>query len=149
MKAPKLPLAAALLLSGAALAWSQTAADMENLLAAREITFSQAVYFTLASAPGSPPENPDAAFAMAREKGWLPEGAESGSALTLGDLSLLIMNAFNLKGGLMYRLFPVGRYAYREMTSRGFIEGRSYPDLKVSGDRFLRILGNVLAGGNE
>lgn len=118
-------------------AYSQTAADMESLLEAGEITFSQAAYFTLASALERPPENPEAAFAMALEKGWLPAGAESGSALTLGDLSLLIMKAFNLEGGLMYCFFPGRRYAYREMTSRGFIEGRSYPSMKVPGEQFF------------
>jgi hypothetical protein len=45
----------------------------------------------------------------------------------------------------MYRLFPGPRYAYREMTRRGFIEGRAYPDFTVSGERFLQILGNILS----
>jgi hypothetical protein len=126
-------------------AWGQTAAETEKLLAAGEITFAQAAYFTLASALENPPEDPEAAFSLAREKGWLPAGAGSGTALTLSGLSLLMMKTFNLEGGLMYRLFPGGRYAYREMINRGFIEGRSYPGMNVSGERFLRILGNVLA----
>jgi hypothetical protein len=147
MKAITLPLIVTLILSGAALARGQSAADMESLLETGEISFSQAAYFTLAAAPENPPENPEAAFALARERGWLPAKAESGSALTLGDLSLLMVKAFHLEGGLLYRLFPVSRYAYREMTSRGFIEGRSYPDSKVSGERFLRILEKVLAEG--
>jgi hypothetical protein len=40
----------------------------------------------------------------------------------------------------MYRLFPGSRYAHREMTGRGFIEGRAYPGQNVSGEQFLRIL---------
>ncbi|MDR1587159.1 MAG: hypothetical protein LBS57_06875 [Treponema sp.] len=134
-----------LLLSAAA--YGQSAADMESILNAGEITVSQAAYVALAAALESPPENPAAAFDLAREKGWLPAKAERGSALTLGGLSLLVMKSFNLKGGLLYRIFPGGRYAYREMTSRGFIEGRSWPNLKVSGEQFLRILGKVLAEG--
>jgi hypothetical protein len=132
-----------LLLSVAA--YGQTAADMESLLEAGEITVSQAAYVTLAAALESPPENPEAAFDLAREKGWLPAKAEGGSALTQSVLSLLVMKSFNLKGGLLYRLFPGGRYAYREISGRGFIEGRSYPNLKVSGEQFLRILGKVIA----
>jgi hypothetical protein len=147
MKAITLPFIAVLIFSAAALAHSQTAADTESFLDAGKITVSQAAYVTLAAALESPPENPGAAFALAREKGWLPAKAESGSALTLGDLSLLVMKSFNLEGGLLYRLFPGSRYAYREMTSRGFIEGRSWPNLTVSGEQFLRVLGNVLAEG--
>jgi hypothetical protein len=146
MKAKKLPLIFALVLSGAVLAYGQTAADMESLLDAAEVSFSQAAYFTLlATAPGSPPENPEAAFALARDNGWIPAEAEGSVAVSMSGLSLLMMKAFGLEGGLMYRLFPGGRYAYRAMTSRGFIEGRSYPSSGVSGEQFLRILGKVLA----
>jgi hypothetical protein len=147
MNAIKLPLAFALALSAAALVWGQTAADMESLLEAGGITCSQAAYFVLASALENPPENPEGAFAMALENGWLPGRAEGQNPLTLADLSLLIMKAFNLKGGLMWRLFPGGRYAYREMISRGFIEGRAYPAMKVPGEQFLYLLGKVLAEG--
>jgi hypothetical protein len=146
MRIKKFPLIAALIFSGAALAWGQTAADMEQLLDAGELTFSQAAYFTLASALENPPENPEAAFALAREKLWIPPEAQSGSALSLGDLSLLMVKVFHLEGGLLYRIFPGRRYAYRAMTGRGYIEGRSYSGAKVSGEQFLAVLGNVLAG---
>jgi hypothetical protein len=139
---PYFPVCAILLFSVTA-AYGQTATELESLLETGEITCSQAAYFVLAAA--ETPSNPEAAFAAAREKGWLPAKAESGDSITLGGLSLLMMKAFDLKGGLMYRFFPGGRYAYRTMTSRGFIEGRSYSTLKVSGERFLQILGNILA----
>jgi hypothetical protein len=130
-------------------AHSQTAADIEKLLDAEEITCSQAAYFVLAAALENPPQNPEAAFTLARENGWLPAKAEGGN-ITLGGLSLLMMKAFNQRlaqaGGLMYRLFPGSRYAYRAMASHGFIEGRTYPGQNVSGGQFLRILEKVIAG---
>jgi hypothetical protein len=130
-------------------AHGQTAADMERLLDAKELTCSQAAYFVLAAAMENPPPNPEAAFALAMERGWLPAKAEGG--ITLGGLSLLVMKAFNQHlpnaGGLLYRLFPGSRYAYRAMIGQGFIEGRAYPSLKVSGEQFLRILERVLAEG--
>ena len=139
------PLLCVILLFSATAARGQTAIDIERLLDAKEITCSQAAYLVLAAALENPPQNPETAFGMALENGWLPAKSESGGGLTLGGLSLLMMKAFNIKGGLMYRLFPLGRYAYREMTSRGFIEGRSYSAFTVSGEQFLRILENVLA----
>jgi hypothetical protein len=157
MKIKKFSFVLVFLLSGAALvrgqsavepaAPAQNAAELESLLAAGEISFFQAAYFSLASAPGDTPESPEAAFVLARNRGWLPTLSEGKNALTLGDLSLLLVKAFNIEGSLMYRLFPGRRYAYREMVRRGFIEGPSYPHLKVSGERFLRILGRVLAEG--
>jgi hypothetical protein len=134
---------AAFLLS-AALVRAQTAGELEGLLDTGRITYAQAAYFTLASAPGSPPSDRAGAFALALERGWLPAKAAEGP-VTLGELSLLMMRAFALEGGFMYRLFPGPRYAYREMTRRGFIEGRADPGFTVSGERFLQILGKVLS----
>jgi hypothetical protein len=133
-----------MLLFSAITAQGQTAAEMESLLDAGEITCAQAAYFVLAAALEDPPQNPEAAFGMALEQGGLPAKAESNGCITMGGFSLLLMKAFDIKGGLMYRRFPRGRYAFREMTGRGFIEGRSYSTLTVSGEQFLRILENVL-----
>jgi hypothetical protein len=135
---------AAGLLAGAALGWGQTAAELERILDTDRVTYTQAAYFALASAVESSPDQAGA-FALALERGWLPAKAEPAAPVKLRDVSLLMMKAFNLSGGLMYRLFPGPRYAYREMTRRGFIEGRAYPGLTVSGEHFLQILGNVLS----
>jgi hypothetical protein len=138
-----------MLLLSAMAAQGQTAADIERLLDAQEITCSQAACFVLAASLENPPPGPEAAFALAREKGWLPAKAEGMSGITLGGLSLLMMKAFNIQGGLMYRLFPGSRYAYRAMASRGFIEGPAFPGQRVSGGQFLRILERVLAEGER
>jgi hypothetical protein len=127
------------------LAWGQSAGDLERIINAKEISCADAAYFALLSGLENPPANPQAAFAFALEKGWLPKKAESNSAATFGTISLLVMQVFEIKGGLMYRLFPNGRYAYREMINRGFIEGPSYSNLKVSGEQFLQILDSVLS----
>jgi hypothetical protein len=142
---PRLPaLVCAALLFSAAAARGQTAADMERLLDAGGITCAQAAYFVLAAALEDPPRSPEAAFAAALEQGWLPAKSESNGGITMGGFSLLLMKAFDIKGGLMYRLFPVGRYAFRDMAAQGFIEGRSYSTFPVSGEQFLRILESVL-----
>ena len=126
-------------------AWSQSAADVESLLAQKEITFEQAAFFTCSAALNEPPATPSEAFAQARDRGWLPAQAESSGAVTMGGLSLLVMKAFDLNGGMMYRFFGNQRYAYREMKDRGYITGRAYQRLAVSGEQFLQILGDVTA----
>ena len=137
-----LPLVLLLFLSQA---WGQTAADIEGLLAQKEITFEQAAYFASCAVLDEPPAAPFAAFTLARDRGWLPAKAESSRPITMGGLSLLLMHAFDLKGGMMYRFFGNQRYAYREMKEKGYITGRAYQTLKVSGEQFLQILGDVTA----
>jgi hypothetical protein len=125
---------------------AQTAAELEAVLESPAVTCSQAAWFTLASASADYvlTGGAEGAFKTARENGWLPPEAAADDPVSLGDLSFLIMKAFDIKGGLMYALLPGKRYAFRAMVSRSFIQGASDPAMTVSGERFLRILGKVL-----
>ena len=126
----------------------QIAAEIEALLEEKEISCDQAVYFTLAIALDTPPGGSQAAFDLAKERGWLPAKAEFSSPITMDSLSLLMMNAFEFKGGMMYRFTKSSRYAYRELKSRGFLGERSYPTQTVSGEQFLEIM-DYVTGGEE
>jgi hypothetical protein len=123
----------------------QTAADMDELLDSREITWAQACRFVLPAA-GALEENApaSAAFALAREKGWLPKRAAQDSPANLGGLSFLIVQSFSIKGSVLYTLFPGPRYAFRQMDYLGLIPGPRDPALKVSGEQLVQILGRVL-----
>jgi hypothetical protein len=127
------------------LLYGQTAADMDELLDAGEISWAQACRFVLPAA-GVLEENAPApaAFAAARDNGWLPKTAAQDGPVNLGGLSFLIMQAFSIEGSVLYTLFPGPRYAYRQLDYLGLIPGLRDPALKVSGERFLQILGRVL-----
>ena len=129
---------------------AQTAAELEAVLQTPALSCAQAAWFVLsASAENDAPAAAEAAFTQAASQGWL-KNAQADDPITLGKLSFLIMRAFDLKGGMMYALFPSPRYAYRSMISRSFIQGSSDPAMTLSGDRFLLILGKVLsAHGDE
>jgi hypothetical protein len=138
-----LPFMAALFLGGAL--HGQTAAGMDDLLNTRAITWAQACRFVLPAAGELDADvSPEAAFEMAREKGWLPKGASAQSTLNLGGLSLLIVQSFSIKKSLLFALFPGPRYAYRQLEYLGLMPGLRDPALKVSGERFLSILSGVL-----
>jgi hypothetical protein len=128
--------------------YPQTAAEMDELLETKAVSFSQACRFVLIAA-GATDENatPSAAFAQARE--WLPGKAAAGSPIRLGELSFLIMNAFDMKGSFLYALFPGPRYAFRELDYLKLLPGRRDPALTVSGDQLLQILGMVLSYQGE
>jgi len=124
---------------------AQTAAELETVLGAGNVTCAQAAGFVLAAANDTAVKNtPKDAFEQAITKGWFPQGTTPEENITLGRLSFLLMKAFNIKGGLMYTLFPGPRYAFRAMVSRSYIQGAADPAMKVSGERFLLILGKVL-----
>jgi hypothetical protein len=84
------------------------------------------------------------AFALARERQWIPSGAEAHTPIRLGELSYLIMRAYNLEGSVFFALFPGPRYAFRELDYRRLIPGRRDPGLPVSGEQLLQILSKVV-----
>jgi hypothetical protein len=130
---------------------AQTAAELDALLQTQAVTCAQAARFVLEAADIQGASEAGRAFAYAAEAGWLPGNAPPEKPVTLAELSFLIMRAFNMKGGLMYALFPGPRYAYRAMVSRAFIQEPADPAMTLNGGRFLLVLGNVLtaAGGGR
>jgi len=126
--------------------FAQTAAELETVMEAQAVTCAQAARFVRASAGSnaSTGSGGSSDFNQALANSWFPKGTVSNEYITFGKLSFLLMKAFNMKGGFMYFIFPGPHYAFRSMVSRSFIQGAVDPDMMVSGEQFLRILGNVL-----
>ena len=117
---------------------AQMAAEMETILETPIITCGEAARFVLLSAEVTEDNGSavtETAFDWAMKQGWLSKRSALNDYITLGNLSLLVMNAFGFKGGLMYTLFPIPRYAFRTMVSRSVIQGAADPDMTVSGER--------------
>jgi hypothetical protein len=133
------------LLAAPALLPAQTAERLDVLLDSAEVSYAGTALIVLPTAGLAGEDvSPEAAFAEALARGLLPRGAEPDGAIRLGELAFLVMGAFELKGGLLYALFPGKRYAYRELVYRRLIQGRNDPALTVSGERLLRILGRAM-----
>jgi hypothetical protein len=131
--------------------FAQTADEMDRILSTQEITYDQAARFVLTAANALPAGGN--AFTIARERQWLPAKADSSISadkpISLGELSLLIMKAFDLKGGIFYSIFPVPRYACRELVYLRIIQGRTDPGGRFDGGTFLQILSRVLSYTEE
>jgi hypothetical protein len=126
-------------------AHAQTAGDLERFLGAPIVSCQDAAWLVLSSVEAVPGgTTPTDAYQFALARNWLPRKAGANSAVTLGGVSLLIMRAAGIKGGLMFTLTHGARYAYRDMVYRGLIQGRAYATQKVSGERLLQILGRAL-----
>ena len=121
--------------------FAQTAAELEALLATRALSYEQAASFVLRAAEVT---TPGSAFNYASEQKWLPAKAAPSDRAALNGVSLLVMGAFGIKGGIMYSATKSPHYAYRELVHQGIILGRADPDLAVSGDRLLFMISRAL-----
>ncbi|MDR0303130.1 MAG: OmpA family protein [Treponema sp.] len=126
---------------------AQTAQEIQTLLQTPVVSYQQAARFVLAASDVID-DNDEAArqgamsFAVASK--WLPENAGADDPISLERLSHLIMKAFGVKGGPMYSLFNSAHYSYREMVFKDIIQGRSDPQMKVSGYTMMFIVNRML-----
>lgn len=118
---------------------------LDQLLEREELPFGEAAYLVLVAIDRLPEEAApeEAAAALA---GQIPAVRErgAGEAIPLGEYAYLLMQAFEVKGGLMYRLFPGPRYAARELAYRKIIRGKAHPNRPVSGTEAVQILRRLL-----
>jgi len=127
--------------------YAETADEIQTLLQTPVVSYAQAARFVLEAADvidSYDKLSGQVAVRFAAEKNWLPKTADAQDAISLEDLSLLIMGAFGLKGGPMYTLFNNAHYSYREMVFKDLIQGRTDPAMKVSGYTMLLIVNRLL-----
>jgi len=122
-----------------------TAAEIETLLNSSAVTYAQAARFVLEAADVTALRDPGEAFRYAAERGWLPKKVSANDAARLDAVSLLLMRSFDVKGGILYSITKSPHYAYRELTYKKTIQGRSDPHMEVSGEKLLFITGRILA----
>jgi len=128
---------------------AQTADFIQTLLQTPVVSYAQAARFVLEAAEvnGSYDTTQSAeqsALSYAVENKWLPANVDEQGAISLEKLSLLIMRAFGLKGGPMYSLLHNAHYSYRELVYKDVIQGRTDPQMNVSGYSMLLIVNRLL-----
>ncbi|MDR3247453.1 MAG: hypothetical protein LBT39_01590 [Treponema sp.] len=123
---------------------AQTAAEVQTLLESPVVSCGQGAFFVLDGEASS-----WIAFEQVRENGWLPANAVFGDPLTLGAASFLIMRALDMKGGIMYTVFPGPRTAFHDLVRLSIIQGRIDPAGKINGWEFLHILDRALNAAGE
>ena len=138
-------LLAVALLAAAGGAWGQSNEILDVLFDEPAATLGQAAYLVL-TASGRTPEDssPKEAAASLVDQGWTIPERRADEPLTLGEYSYLLMQAFGMKGGVMYRIFPGPRYASRELVYLKMIKGDTSPYRTFSGEEAIGILGRVM-----
>jgi len=132
-----------MLLVPAFLPAQSVAQEIESLLEQSAVTYAQAARFVLDAADVLS-AGPVEAFLFAQQQGWLPGNAEADQLARLDGLSLLVMRAFDLRGGLMFQLTGSPRHAYRELIQNSVIQGRAAPNMNVTGYNLLFIINRAI-----
>ena len=130
--------------SVAAQAASPDDAVIDTLLSQSAITWDNAAWLVGRSV-GTFDETttPAQAAQKASEAGWGPKDLAPTTAIDLATYSQLLVKALDIPTGLIYKVFPNGRYAMRELIFRRVLTGSARPDAPVSGDRAMYFLQNA------
>jgi len=125
--------------------FAQTAAELEELLQTKAVSYGQAARFVLEAADAAALKDASAAFTFAYEHAWLPKKATAEQAAKLDGISLLLMQAFAVKGGILYSLTKNPHYAYRELVYQDIIQGKTDSEMTLTGEQFLFILNRLMS----
>lgn len=118
---------------------------LDRILAEEQLTYASAAYLLLVATGKAPEEtSSEQAVSLAEQEGFALEGFGPADRLSLGQYSFMLMRAFQLPGGIMYRIVPGPRYAVREMEYAGVIQGTAIPGMALSGNEAVRMLERVL-----
>lgn len=123
---------------------------VDEVLQAEAISYGYAAYLVLVAAQIVPEDtSPEEALRQSVVSSWKMEGKTSSDPVNLGEYSFMLMKTFELKGGLLYRIFPGPRYASRELAYRRIILGSKNPRRHVPGEEALRLLAQVIEWKEE
>ena len=143
-------LLAVALLAAAGSVWGQSNELLDTLFEEPATTLGQAAYLVLTASGRIPDDSsPDDAAAALAGQGWSVPERGADEPLILGEYSYLLMQAFELKGGVMYRIFPGPRYAGRELAYLELIKGDTSPYRTFSGEEAIGILGRLMEWKEE
>ena len=125
--------------------FGQTAAELEELLRVQAVSYGQAARFVLEAADVASLRDPEQAHAYAVDRSWLPRRTAAANPARLDRISLLLMQAFDLNGGMWYSLTRSSHHAYRELVYQDIIQGRTDPTMTISGEQLLFLINRLLS----
>jgi hypothetical protein len=128
---------------------AQSNTVIDALLDSRDAAFGDAVYLVLSAAKIIPEKaTPKDAVWTLQARDWGVAGRSAKEPIPLGEYAFLLMKAFDVRGGIMYRLFPGPRYACRELAFLGLLEGNTAPNRRLAGEEAVQILSRFLEQRN-
>jgi len=133
-------------------AFGQSAQRIDEILETQATTFGHAAYLIL-TAMGNISEEADFQEAFTEMKAYaeaqnfgnaaIRDSVTAEDSISTKNYAFLLMKAFNIKGGMMYRIYPCPRYAYRDLQYLAVIQGKTDPDAPITGTEMLQMLGRI------
>ena len=146
-------IAVAFLLITAA-SFSQSAQKVDTILESENATFGHAAYLIqTALNDGSDELDFNTAFNRFKSENQnvIPDSVTAEDVIPAKTYAFLLMKAFNIKGGIMYRIYPCPRYAYRDLQYLAIIQGKNNPDAPMTGAALVQTFGRIdtVQGGEQ
>lgn len=132
--------------------FAQSAQIVDDILKSQEATFGHAAYLILtASDTISGDTDFKTACTYMQEQAMIPSSVTAETKISFKEYAFLLMKAYGIKGGMLYRIYPCPRYAYRDLCFLSVIQGKTDPSQIISGSQMLQIIGrmDVLKGGAQ
>lgn len=130
----------------AAASFSQSAQRVDTILETTKTTFGQAAYL-IHTALNDDSGEIDFSTAFDRFKSenenLIPDTVTAEDVIPAKTYAFLLMKTFNIKGGMMYRIYPCPRYAYRDLRYLAVIQGKNNPNASMTGATMLQILSRI------
>jgi hypothetical protein len=117
---------------------------VDKLLSEQSVTVGQAAYLVMVASDNlSEDADETRAFDLLDSLGWAPRNAAVTDPIRISQYAYMLMKAFDMKGSLMYTLFPSARYAYRSLVAVQVIQDFTNPNSYFDGSSAIQILGRV------
>lgn len=135
--------------------YSQSNDDIDAFIKKERADFGTAAFFALTASGKMVLEEEtdyadiEEAMEYIKTKKWFSKMPASDSYISAGDASLLMLRAFDINGGIMYKITKDPRYALREMQYRSFLSKNLSNKSDISGGDFLTALSNVAIWHDE
>lgn len=148
-----LGIAVALFLTVAA-SFGQSAEKLDKILETEKATFGQAIYLIQTALNDDSDElDFDTAFNRFKSgnENLIRDSVTAEDVIPIKTYAFLLMKSFNVKGGLMYRIYPCPRYAYRDLRYMAIIQDKNDPNAPMTGAEMLQIFGRIdtVEGGEQ
>lgn len=128
-------------LLSAAAAFSQSADKMTEILDTKTVTYQQAAYFfAVANGMANDSASETAAVEMLKQAKLIKEDVHGNEPIPLNQVAFLCANTWNVKGGLMYRIFKNPRYSFKQLQADGIISYTDDPSKILNGHQFMNVI---------
>ena len=126
--------------------YAQSAEIIDDIIESQSISYGEASYLAvLGTGMADDEADIDAAYTLVSSRDLNKNSKTADQPATLGEFAYILMESLEMKGGIMYRLFPSPRYAVRELAYLGVIDFEALPGNNLKGTEALTMLSELLS----